>query len=96
MNTYQSTYNDGGESNFSIKLLVPNAWVPELNKLSHAAETSRLRYIRSRLRKGMDEDLSLLKEQIETHEMFRDAQDAQRAESGWCTREKVRSENRQK
>ena len=59
---------------FAIRLLLPSSWATELNTLSHASETSRLGYIRSKLRRAMDEDMTLLNGQIEKQKIFRERQ----------------------
>ena len=62
------------ECDTRLTLILPEEWVGELNALSHAAHLSRLAYMRSRLRKTMDEDMELLEKQVETHLLFQDAQ----------------------
>ncbi|MBL6935024.1 MAG: hypothetical protein ISR48_06380 [Alphaproteobacteria bacterium] len=57
---------------FAIKLNVPSEWASELNTLSHASQTTRLGYIRSKLREAMDKDFTQLNGQIEKQKMFRD------------------------
>ncbi len=62
------------ECDTRLTLILPENWVLELNALSHACHQSRLAYIRSRLRKTMNDDLELMEKQVERHILFQDAQ----------------------
>ena len=61
------------ECDTAITLILPSAWVSELNELSHAGHQSRLGYIRSRLRKAMDADLKIMRDKIRRTVLYRDA-----------------------
>ncbi len=61
------------ECDTAITLILPSAWVSELNELSHAGHQSRLGYIRSRLRRAMDADLEIMRGHIKRAVMYRDA-----------------------
>lgn len=55
----------------NIKLILPSAWVPDLDMMAHVMGISRLEYIRSKLRTGMDEDLEKYDFELRASKKFR-------------------------